>query len=90
MTEQYELHVQKLEIKIERILLLSYHLHMSSLTIVVRGLGVQAAVPIRFRGHLAPLQFSGATYQWEGTTNGAVLAPHKAEEKSVKGFGGKT
>jgi hypothetical protein len=63
---------------------------MSSLTIVVRGLGVKAAVPSRVRGHLAPLQFSGATYQWEGTTSGVVRAQHRGEEKCAKGFGGRT
>lgn len=61
MTEQDQLHVQKLETKIERkFLSFPYHLHMA---IVVRGLGVKAAVPSRVRGRLAPLQCSGATYQ---------------------------
>jgi hypothetical protein len=63
---------------------------MSFVTIVVRGLGVKAAVPSSVRSHLALLQCSGATYKWEGTTSGEARAPHKGKEKCVKGFGGKT
>jgi hypothetical protein len=47
VTEQYELHVQKLETNIEReFFSFPYHLHMPFFTIVVRGQGVKAAVPI--------------------------------------------
>ena len=83
MTEQYELRVQKLEIKIERkFFFFPYHLHMSFVTIVVCGLRVEAAVPSRVRGHLAPLQCSCTTYQWEGNTSGAARAPHKTRRNA--------
>jgi len=54
MTVQYELHVQKLETKFEReFFSFPYHLHMSFVTIAVRGLGVKAAVPSRIVGRAA-------------------------------------